>query len=134
MDKDFGENAFNPQWEFGFGLSYSKFDYSNLKIDKQSYSINDVIKCSVDVSNNSSVSGKEIVQVYISDLVASITPSVKRLRAFDKVLIQAGETKTVEFNIKVQELSFVANNSRWVVEPGKFLITIKDLSANIEIH
>ena len=134
LDKDFGENAFNPQWEFGFGLSYSKFDYSNLKIDKQSYSINDVIKCSVDVSNNSSVSGKEIVQVYISDLVASITPSVKRLRAFDKVLIQAGETKTVEFNIKVQELSFVANNFRWVVEPGQFLITIKDLSANIEIH
>ena len=134
LDKDFGENAFNPQWEFGFGLSYSKFDYANLKIDKQSYSINDVIKCSVDVSNNSSVSGKEIVQVYISDLVASITPSVKRLRAFDKVLIQAGETKTVEFKIKVQELSFVANNSQWVVEPGQFLITIKDLSANIELH
>jgi beta-glucosidase len=134
LDKDFGQNAFNPQWEFGYGLSYSQFDYTNLKINKQRYDKGEVINCSVDITNNSSLAGKEIVQVYISDLIASITPSVKRLRAFDKILIQPGETQTVEFEIKVQELAFVNNNSEWIVEPGQFQLTIKDLSADIEVY
>ena len=67
-------------------------------------------------------------------MIASITPSVKRLRAFDKILIQPGETQTVEFEIKVQELAFVNNNSEWIVEPGQFQLTIKDLSADIEVY
>jgi len=127
LDKDFGYNTFNPQWEFGFGLSYSKFVYSNLKIDKKSFGQSDMIRISVQVKNDSDRSAKEVVQVFVSDLVASITPSVKRLRAFRKVSLEAGETKTIEIEMPIAALAFVNKDLKWIVEPGEFLLQVNTL-------
>jgi beta-glucosidase len=118
-------NTTNSQWDFGYGLSYSSFEYSNLTIDKNEFAKNENIKVSVDVKNTSGVEGKEVIQVYISDLVASITPSVKRLRAFKKVTIKPGETQKVELTIPVSELAFVNKSNTWEVESGEFELSIK---------
>ena len=133
LDKDFGYEAFNPQWEFGTGLSYSSFSYANLTLDKEVYAANDVIKLSFEISNTSEVPGMEVTPVYVSDLVASITPSVKRLRAFDKVLVAAGETVTVNLEIQVSELAFVNVAQEWVVEPGEFELVVDDLSVSFSV-
>jgi beta-glucosidase len=133
LDKDFGYNTFNPQWEFGFGLSYSNFVYSNLKIDKDIYSQVDVVRISIDVKNTSERAGKEVVQVYVSDLVASITPSVKRLRAFKKVHLEAGESKTVQIDMPIAELAFVNIGLKWIVEPGEFLLQVAALKKNFDV-
>ncbi len=134
LDKFFGDKAFNPQWEFGFGLSYTNFVYDKLSIDKSSYGVNDTIIVSVNVSNTGQLEGKEVVQVYISDLVASITPSVKRLRAFKKINLKAGETRTVDFKIPVQELSFVGINNQWNIESGDFQLLIQNLSSTFSVQ
>ena len=123
-------NTTNSQWDFGYGLSYSTFEYSNLTIDKKEYGLTDTIYLSVDVANTSSVTGKEIVQVYVSDLVASITPSVKRLRAFDKIELGNGDSKSVRFAIPVSELAFVNRSNTWMVEPGEFKVTVGELESN----
>lgn len=133
LDKDFGYNTFNPQWEFGFGLSYSKFVYSNLKIDKKSYGQSDVVRISVQVKNESDRPAKEVVQVFESDLVASITPSVKRLRAFRKVDLEAGETKTIEIEMPISELAFVNKVLKWIVEPGEFVVQVKHLTTKFDV-
>lgn len=133
LDKDFGYNTFNPQWEFGFGLSYSKFSYSNLKVEKSTYSNSDVVKISVDVRNDSDVDGKEVVQVYIADLVASITPSVKRLRGFKKVMLKANEKQTVSFEIPVNDLAFVGKDLKWLVEPGEFEVQVATMKKKFEV-
>jgi beta-glucosidase len=133
LDKDFGYNTFNPQWEFGFGLSYSKFVYSNLKIDKKSYTQADVVRISVQVKNESDRPAKEVVQVFVSDLVASITPSVKRLRAFRKVDLEAGETKTIEIEMPISELAFVNKVLKWIVEPGEFVVQVKHLTTKFDV-
>lgn len=127
LDKNFGDQAFNPQWEFGYGLSYSDFTYSNLSIDKSEYQHNDVIDVKVDVTNNSNIKGKEVVQVYISDNFASITPSIKRLRAFDKIEVLPNSTETVSFLIPLRELSFVGLDNKWLLEPGGFNLSINSL-------
>jgi len=124
MDKDFGKNAFNPQWQFGEGMSYSTFEYGSVKLDKSSYGANETIKVSVSVKNTSNRTGKEVVQVYVSDLVATVTPSVKRLRAFDKVELAGGESKTVSLDIPVQDLAFVGRDLKWTVEPGDFELSV----------
>lgn len=133
LDKDFGYNTFNPQWEFGFGLSYSKFLYSNLKIDKKSYVQADVVRISVQVKNESDRPAKEVVQVFVSDLVASITPSVKRLRAFKKVNLKAGETKTIEIEMPIAALAFVNKDLKWIVEPGEFLLQVNTLKQKFNV-
>ena len=133
LDKDFGYGTFNPQWEFGFGMSYSKFSYSNLKVEKSAYEQSEVIKISVDVKNESIVDGKEVVQVYVSDLVASITPSIKRLRGFKKLMLKANETQTVTFEIPVSDLAFVGKDLKWIVEPGEFEIQISGLKKKFEV-
>jgi beta-glucosidase len=133
LDKDFGYNTFNPQWEFGFGLSYSKFVYSNLKIDKKSFGQSDVVRISVQVKNDSDRPAKEVVQVFVSDLVASITPSVKRLRAFRKVYLEAGETKTIEIEMPIAALAFVNKDLKWIVEPGEFLLQVNTLKQKFNV-
>lgn len=133
LDKDFGYNTFNPQWEFGFGLSYSKFVYSNLKIDKKSYSQSDMVRISVQVKNESNLAGKEVIQVFVSDLVASITPSVKRLRAFRKIDLGAGETKTIEIEMPIAALAFVNKDLKWIVESGEFLIQLNTLKKKFNV-
>ncbi|MFK7757994.1 MAG: beta-glucosidase [Flavobacteriales bacterium] len=133
LDAKFGRDAFNPQYEFGFGMSYADFSYSNLKSDKSTYSEADVIKVSVDVKNTSGVTGKDVVQVYVNDHVASITPSVKRLRGFQKVEIAAGAQETVTIEIPVENLSFVDKNNDWIIEKGTFTILVEGNQIEIEV-
>ena len=111
------------QWPFGHGLSYTTFEYSNLKVDKAEFGPDDVLKVSVDVTNTGSVSGKESVLVYSSDLVASIIPEVKRLRAFDKVQLAPGEKQTLVFEIPASRLAFVGTDGKWRLEEGDFRIS-----------
>lgn len=133
LDKNFGYSTFDPQWEFGFGLSYSKFNYSNLRLDQKSYNSNAVITVKVDVKNNSQRNGKEVVQVFVKDFVASITPSVQRLRAFQKIHLDAGEQKTVSLTIPVKDLAFVGKDLKWIVEPGSFELRIAHLKKEFDI-
>lgn len=114
---------FNPQFPFGYGLSYSNFAYSDLKTDKNEYLASDTIRIMINVTNSSTVAGKEVVQVYSSDHFASLTPSVKRLRAFTKISLAPGETKPVSIDIPVSRLSFVTDNKQWIVEEGDFTIS-----------
>lgn len=133
LDKNFGYNTFNPQWEFGFGLSYSSFSFSNLKVNKSNFTKEEEIEIEVEVKNSSNRTGKEVVQVYISDLVASITPSVKRLRGFKKVELKGNETKTVKIKIPVSELAFVNKDLKWEVEAGEFEIQVGKLKKKITV-
>lgn len=128
LDKNFGRDAFNPQWEFGYGLSYTSFEYSEPQLNKTSLGTSETLEITVEVKNTGTVSGKEVVQVYVTDQVASITPSVKRLRAFQKVNIEAGGTTTVKLSIPISELAFVNAENKWVVEPGDFEIHLNTYS------
>ncbi len=131
INKDFTLTGFNPQWKFGHGLSYSEFSYSNLKLNKEEYKINDTITLSIDIENKSENSGKEVIQVYSSDLIATITPSVKKLKAFKKVYIQANQKKNVTLKIPIQELSFIGSNNKRIVEKGEFIISVNGLKETI---
>lgn len=109
---------------FGFGLSYTNFSYDNLKVNKEKMELNDEIIISVEVSNTGKVSGEEVVQLYIRDLVASIVRPVKELKGFQKIYLKAGETKTVSFTINKDVLEFYTANRKWEVEPGEFLLFV----------
>ena len=130
LNIDFGLEAFDPEYEFGHGLSYTDFEYSNLIVNKDN---NESITISVNVKNIGLRDGKESVLVFVSDLYASITPSVKRLRAFNKQMIKAGETITLEFVIERDELAFVNSDNQWVTEPGDYMISVGGLTENINL-
>jgi len=130
---DFSENAFQPQWEFGYGLSYSNFQYKNLKINPSDDGDNIAFTVSVDVENASEVDGKEAVLLFVSDQVASIAPPVKRLRNFDKRMIKAGETEHFTFSVDREDLSFIGIENQWVYEPGEFVVNIGNLSDTITL-
>lgn len=120
------------QWPFGHGLSYSTFKYSDLKVLSGSeFKAGDELRFSVTVRNTSTRPGKEAVLLYSSDLVASIIPDVKRLRAFEKISLDFGETKTVEFSVPASELAFVGSDGRWRLEEGDFRISCGGLSVPI---
>lgn len=110
------------QWAFGYGLSYTQFSYSNFKVNKNSFNAADVLEFTVDVTNTGERAGKESVLLFSSDLVASLTPDVRRLRAFEKVELQPGETKTVTLKLKGSELAFVGYDGKWILEKGDFKI------------
>ena len=112
------------QWPFGYGLSYTTFEYSNLKVDKASFTADDILTVSVDVKNTGSRAGKEAVLLYSSDLVASIVPDNKRLRDFTKIELQPGETKTVTFQLPAKNLAFVNADGKWILEEGDFELKI----------
>jgi beta-glucosidase len=124
--------GYNPQWEFGFGLSYSSFTYSNLKLSSQTLNSGESLKVQIDVKNSSQRAGKEAVLLYVSDLVASITPEVKRLRAFNKFEIEPGQTKTVSFILTKENLSFINNDLKRVTEPGEFKVSVGGLSSTFQ--
>ncbi len=128
MHSDFSPNAFQPLYEFGHGLSYSKFEYSNLQISKKQMTAADDLIISVDVANVGEREGKEVVQLFINDYVASVTPAVKKLRAFKKIELKEGEKKNIEFTIRARDLAFVGQENVWITEPGKFGITIGELT------
>lgn len=110
-------------YPFGAGLSYTSYKYENLKVDKTSFTKDDVLTFTVDVTNTGDRAGKEAVLLYVSDLVASITPDIRRLRAFDKVELQPGETRTVTFEVKASDLAFVGYDEHWILEAGDFVAT-----------
>ena len=112
------------QWPFGYGLSYTTFGYSNLKVDKAQFTADDVLTISVDVKNTGTKAGKEAVLLYSSDLVASIVPDNKRLRDFTKISLEPGETKTVTFQLPASKLAFVGADGRWTLEDGDFILKI----------
>lgn len=114
------------QWPFGFGLSYTTFEYSDIKIDKSVFTPADELKVTVNVKNTGSVEGKEAVIFYSSDLVASVTPDVLKVRGFDKISLKAGESKTVEFTIPASDLAFVGQDGKWTLEKGEFEFTLGD--------
>ncbi len=119
------------QWPFGFGKSYTTFNYSNLTVDKTQFTANDKLTVSVDVTNSGQRAGKEIVLLYSSDLVASIVPDNRRLRAFDKIELQPGETKTVSFTLPASCLAFVDYDGHWVLEQGDFRLQTGGLVQNV---
>ena len=116
------------QWPFGYGMSYTSYLYSNLQVDKTSFTADDVLTVSVDVKNTGSRAGKEAVLLYSSDLVASIVPDNKRLRDFTKIELQPGEQKTITFRLPAKNLAFVGADGRWTLEEGDFLLKIGKLT------
>ncbi len=112
------------QWPFGYGLSYTTYEYSNLKVDKQKFTADDILTVTVDVKNTGSRAGKEAVLLYSSDLIASIVPDNKRLRDFTKIALQPGETKTVTFRLPAKSLAFVGADGRWTLEEGDFILKV----------
>lgn len=122
------------QWGFGQGLSYTTYQYSNLKVDKATFAHDDVIRVSVEVKNTGKVAGKESVLLFSSDLMASMVPDGRRLRAFDKVALQPGESKTVTFDLKANDLAFVGWDGKWILEEGDFMLMVADQHATIHCN
>jgi beta-glucosidase len=122
------EKSYFPQFEFGTGLSYTTFVYSNLEVDKSEIGTSDDLKVTVTVKNTGKVAGKVSVLLYLSDKVASITPEVKALRRFEKINLAAGESKIVSFTLNQKDLQFVNNELKWISEPGTFSIQIDSLT------
>ena len=132
MEGAYDYNAkITQQWGFGHGLSYTSYQYSNLKVSQSDFRHGDIIKVSVDVKNTGKVAGKESVLLFSSDLIASMVPDGRRLRAFDKIELQPGETKTVTFNLNADDLAFVGYDGKWVLEEGDFKLMIADQTVNI---
>ncbi len=132
MEGAYDYNAkITQQWGFGYGLSYTSYKYSNLKVSQSDFRHGDIIKVSVDVKNTGKAAGKESVLLFSSDLIASVVPDGRRLRAFDKVELQPGETKTMTFELKADDLAFVGWNGKWRLEEGDFKLMIADQSADI---
>lgn len=135
MDKMEGaydyDAVISVQWPFGYGLSYTTFKYDNLKASATDFKAGDDITLSVDVTNTGAVAGKEVVMLFSRDMVASMTPENRRLRAFEKVELQPGETRTVTFNLKGSDLAFVGADGKWILEKGAFRMQAGDKTLNL---
>ena len=116
-------------WPFGYGLSYTTFEYSNLKVDKTSFTADDILTITVDVKNTGKRAGKEAVLLYSSDLIASVVPDNKRLRDFTKVSLEPGETKTVTIRLPAKNLAFVGADGKWTLEEGDFILKVGNQTA-----
>lgn len=135
MEGAYDYNAkITQQWGFGQGLSYTTYQYSNLKVDKATFGHDDVIRVSVEVKNTGKVAGKESVLLFSSDLMASMVPDGRRLRAFDKVALQPGESKTVTFDLKANDLAFVDWDGKWILEEGDFKLMVADQQTTIHCN
>ena len=124
-------NPASPQWEFGHGLSYTTFDFSNLKLSSPKLKGKAPLTVTVDVSNTGPRAGKEVLELYIHDLYASLIPPGKRLRAFQKILLQPGATQTVSFQLTADDLAFVNQAGQTITEPGEFEVMVGPLKAGI---
>jgi beta-glucosidase len=116
------------QWPFGYGLSYTTYEYANMKVDKASFTADDMLTISIDVKNTGKCAGKEAILLYSSDLVASVVPDNKRLRDFTKIEVKPGEVKTVTFQLPAKNLAFVGADGRWTLEEGDFILKIGNQS------
>jgi beta-glucosidase len=135
MDKMEGaydyDAVISVQWPFGYGLSYTTFEYSNFQTNVTSFTAENELHFSIDVTNSGARAGKEVVMLFSRDLVASLTPESRRLRAFKKVELQPGETKTVTMLIKGSDLAFVGADGKWILEQGDFRMQIGNQTVNI---
>ena len=132
MEGAYDYNArITQQWGFGTGLSYTTFEYANLRVDKPHFTKDDVLTVSVDVTNKGRMAGKESILLYSSDLIASMTPDGRRLRQFDKISLNPGETRTVTLQLPASDLAFVGYDGRWRLEEGDFLLTVGSLSTQV---
>jgi beta-glucosidase len=134
LDVDFSMNAYKPQFDFGFGLSYNQFEFSDFGISKDTLSDFDSLVLKVNVKNIGSRAGQEVVQLYYSDLFASITPSVKKLMSFSKISLESNETRTVYFTIRKKDLSFVNKQLQEVTEVGEFDLIINNQKKRIYVN
>jgi beta-glucosidase len=125
---------YDPQFQFGFGLSYTSFEYSNLAIDKKIFSPGETATINITVKNTGNREGKEVVQLFVSDLIASLTPDVKRLRGFEKVDLKAGESKTVTFRLSLKDLAFVNTDNKRTLEAGDFKIQVAGQTLSFMIN
>ena len=119
------------QWPFGYGLSYTTYEYANLRVDQSQFTADDVLTVSVDVKNTGNRAGKEAVLLYSSDLVASVVPDNKRLRDFTKIVLQPGEQQTVTFRLPAKSLAFVGADGRWTLEEGDFVLKVGNQSVAV---
>lgn len=124
----------SPKFPFGYGLSYTKFDYSGLKLSASKIKSNETIKVSFQLSNVGKVAGEEVVQLYLKDKFGSVVRPVLELRDFQKVKLNAGESKTIEFTIDKEKLSFYNDKIEWIAEPGDFEVMIGASSADIKLR
>ncbi len=122
-----------PLWEFGFGLSYTSYEYSNLNISPRETDSKGEIRISLDVTNTGKVKGKEVVQLYLRDCLASVTTPIKELKGFRKISLEPGETKKVEFELKKEDLALYNRKMEYVVEPGTFEVMVGSSSADIRL-
>lgn len=134
LDVDFSMNAYKPQFDFGFGMSYTTFEFSNLIVSDTNFYDKQKITVSVTVKNSGKVKGKEVVQLYYNDLVASITPSVKKLMKFSKIELKPNETRKIEFEIKKSDFSFINKDLKRVTEPGEIELIINNLKKIIYVQ
>jgi len=124
----------SPKFPFGYGLSYTKFDYSGLKLSSTKIKSNETIKVSFQLSNVGRVAGEEVVQLYLKDKFGSVVRPVLELRDFQKVKLNAGESKTIEFTIDKEKLSFYNDTLEWTAEPGDFEVMIGSSSADLKLR
>ena len=129
----FDTNDYDPQWAFGYGLSYSTFSYSNLKLDQKEIKETDEINISVDVANTGKVEATEVVQLYLCDLYGSVSRPNKQLKGYEKILLKPGEKQTVNFKINKDHLSFVGRENKRIVEPGEFEVMINNLKGKFTL-
>lgn len=128
----YSDGAYRPQWQFGHGLSYTTFQFSNLKADKTTFSAGEKLNLTVTVKNTGKRAGKVTVELYSKDLYASITPNFKRLRSFEKIDLAAGESKQVSFTVTPEDLAFVNAQGKTVTEPGEFEFIVKDQAVSVK--
>lgn len=126
-------DAFDPEWEFGFGMSYTEFKFTDVKSNTAVLQMNDSLEISVKVTNTGSREGKEIVQLYVSDRTASMVPAGKKMKAFEKITLKSGESKIVNFTISKKDLEFYNPEKGWGVEPGFFEFQIGNQKVPFEI-
>jgi beta-glucosidase len=127
-------NSYDPEFPFGFGLSYANFEYTDLRLSETTMSMNGKIGISVTVSNTGPVAAKEVVQLYVSDLFRSVSPPVKELRGFKKVRLNPGENTTILFTLTLADLSFIGRENKRVAEKGRFKVAIGNLTGEFELR
>ena len=129
----FDNAGIRPQFEFGDGLSYTTFSYKDLRLNQKTIGKNDQLSVSVTVTNGGRRAGKEVVQLYVSDLVASLSPAGKRLKRFAKIYLEPGQNRTLTFKLRADDLSFIGADNKPVVEPGEFEVRIAGLKDRFEL-
>lgn len=129
----YGNEGWNPQWPFGHGLGYCKINYKSISTDKKQYSIGEDIRVTITLSNEGAMDTKESILIFQSDLVADLTPSVRKLVQFEKVSLKAGETRTIEFTIKGDQLKYYHPRKGYTLEPGQHKISVAGLEAMVEL-